>query len=745
MSQQYACDDFPIGSPVAIYLARSSTTIVGSVRYFGNTHFAEGQWLGLELVPECTKFAKNNGSVQGETYFTRSFNTGGDANVCEDEDEDENEDDNSKRDHEINFAIFTKPDNAHLLSFSELLQIKSLSEQSKSLLINHYFGTLREEYLNLLSTLEKLQIEYGCVVEDREQISEKFQNLSIEQEALKLLASSETNTALNDQDQDTLLANKKLEIQLLQLREQFTEKEYQYIGTIKSLKSDILQLESKFKSYTNNDRNVIDDMNESEMLVEKLSLQNTELSEQIEQLSERLKELERVLQGNKELICCYEQTEKELNNLLQESELQLHSKDKTLDDMQLKLAKTDDLISKYRRTISNMESTNESAVNYKGFYISLLLTAWGSFEHLLSEICEGAHISQEGRVRIQFLKSLYTLKGFLPVIRDLCETKEQRRQWDITEMNLQAIYYLALYDEDNVIASKYSVVTEKIIKSIVNWVKGNDEANEASFIVSMSNEELMIDLKDDCWSKSFEKSLLLRELVLYKLQEVRELGLIDEEPFSHIEHLRDLNKGIVLDGTVEEFVEDCKSSGKASFTVVAIEKCPQPLISPPTIQEPRTATDLNSDDEEKQTIINNLGMRIRILEAKLTDERHIQSEIQHLKSKLNSYDHIRKEQDESLKESDAKLKGLEEEIENLHRKLAKYGISPDFATEFSIDTFRKTEQLATMKRQRALIKKLTTISSSAATYLPISKPRLSPSTPRSAISQIDSLFEVLLA
>lgn len=39
---------------------------LATVRFIGNTHFADGQWIGLEL-DEAT--GKNDGAVQGERYF----------------------------------------------------------------------------------------------------------------------------------------------------------------------------------------------------------------------------------------------------------------------------------------------------------------------------------------------------------------------------------------------------------------------------------------------------------------------------------------------------------------------------------------------------------------------------------------------------------------------------------------------------------------------------------------------------
>ncbi|KNC52259.1 CAP-Gly domain-containing linker protein 4 [Thecamonas trahens ATCC 50062] len=58
---------FPLGTRVEFYGLR------GTVRFFGQTQFANGVWVGVELdVAE----GKNNGSVMGQTYFTCALNHG---------------------------------------------------------------------------------------------------------------------------------------------------------------------------------------------------------------------------------------------------------------------------------------------------------------------------------------------------------------------------------------------------------------------------------------------------------------------------------------------------------------------------------------------------------------------------------------------------------------------------------------------------------------------------------------------
>ncbi len=59
--------DFPIGATVDINLGR------GVVRFCGATSFSSGKWVGIELLEPV---GKNDGSVQGVSYFSCPMNYG---------------------------------------------------------------------------------------------------------------------------------------------------------------------------------------------------------------------------------------------------------------------------------------------------------------------------------------------------------------------------------------------------------------------------------------------------------------------------------------------------------------------------------------------------------------------------------------------------------------------------------------------------------------------------------------------
>jgi dynactin 1 len=54
-------DDFAVGATV-----RSNDGRTGIIRYYGETHFAAGIWVGVELPDDS---GKNDGVVQGQRYF----------------------------------------------------------------------------------------------------------------------------------------------------------------------------------------------------------------------------------------------------------------------------------------------------------------------------------------------------------------------------------------------------------------------------------------------------------------------------------------------------------------------------------------------------------------------------------------------------------------------------------------------------------------------------------------------------
>ena len=56
-----APDDFEVGETVQIQDGRTAI-----VRFVGNTHFAVGDWIGVELEDAS---GKNDGAVQGQRYF----------------------------------------------------------------------------------------------------------------------------------------------------------------------------------------------------------------------------------------------------------------------------------------------------------------------------------------------------------------------------------------------------------------------------------------------------------------------------------------------------------------------------------------------------------------------------------------------------------------------------------------------------------------------------------------------------
>jgi len=67
--------DFPIGSRCQVDSNEPGLNKRGTVRFFGKTKFAKGEgvWVGIEYDEPM---GKNDGSVQGERYFTCSPNYG---------------------------------------------------------------------------------------------------------------------------------------------------------------------------------------------------------------------------------------------------------------------------------------------------------------------------------------------------------------------------------------------------------------------------------------------------------------------------------------------------------------------------------------------------------------------------------------------------------------------------------------------------------------------------------------------
>lgn len=135
-----------LGSWVSLNLSKSDVAIIGTVAFNGYTDFSDGVWLGIVLVPECRKFAKNKGSVQGKQYFTQF-----------EQDRNSTIDTNQST---ANFGIFVRPEKIKILSVDDVIALANLSVDSKIQLLHENIETQRLKYIDLLSKFEIINVEY---------------------------------------------------------------------------------------------------------------------------------------------------------------------------------------------------------------------------------------------------------------------------------------------------------------------------------------------------------------------------------------------------------------------------------------------------------------------------------------------------------------------------------------------------------------------------------------------------------
>ncbi|KAI0463078.1 hypothetical protein LJB42_003093 [Komagataella kurtzmanii] len=301
----------------------------GVVRFKGQTQFADGEWVGVELDQPT---GKNNGSVQGVQYFTISKPAANDTTNL--------------------YGIFVRstileaPDNSRLKQIVCKLQEKL--QRYKATQLDHLkeINDLKERNKELQSELEEVQIQLEMDFVDKELLEEKNRDLTIRleeitdqftdlqkdnnllQEELQLNNDLESEQLGLDEetDHDVLLKKvKKFELALLQLKKVSSANESQYIKRIAQLEEklstlssieikyeDALAALSESQEKVNDLKNNLESLDNSEEVIEKLIQQNVDLQEKVTTLQESISELEQLEKLDKDLEENYLQMENDL-------------------------------------------------------------------------------------------------------------------------------------------------------------------------------------------------------------------------------------------------------------------------------------------------------------------------------------------------------------------------------------------------------------------------------------------------
>ncbi|AOA65097.1 Large subunit of the dynactin complex [Komagataella phaffii CBS 7435] len=301
----------------------------GVVRFKGQTQFADGEWVGVELDQPT---GKNNGSVQGVQYFTIGKP---DAN-----------DTTNLYGIFVRSTILEAPDNSRLKQIVSKLQEKL--QRYKATQLDHLkeINDLKERNKELQSELEEVQIQLEMDFVDKELLEEKNRDLTIRleeitdqftdlqkdnnllQEELQLNNDLESEQSGLDEEtnHDALLKKvKKFELALLQLKKVSSANESQYIKRIAQLEEklstlssieikyeDALAALSESQEKVNDLKNNLESFDNSEEVIERLIQQNVDLQEKVTTLQESISELEQLEKLDKDLEENYLQMENDL-------------------------------------------------------------------------------------------------------------------------------------------------------------------------------------------------------------------------------------------------------------------------------------------------------------------------------------------------------------------------------------------------------------------------------------------------
>lgn len=673
-------NEIHIGSWVSLRLSSSSPSssnipIIGTVKFIGKTDFAEGSWLGLLLIDECRKYAKNNGIVKGKRYF--------------------NDDTNS--DTSSNFGLFVRPQSVKIISAHDLLLLSNISLTTK---INLLYSNIQSLNLNLIDYLEKLetsQVENNYLQSENLSLKQQLNDLIINNKTLQ----SSLNIDIKDTDNNLSLKNKKLEILIDHLKEEFHIKECEYLELIDTLKKDFQNLEIKLLNKNSNiiNSNILSDLNSSELIIEKLTSENSDLLIKIDNLNIKILELEKLIKLNNDLNLFYEQSEKELNEIINNLKQNLKEKNNELLIYKQNLNNANKIISSY-------ELNNQFSYKFNDLIKKILISIDSSFIEY-SNFISNKILPVEYNQILKFIKSLYKLKYFTNSILEFCNFNysTEFKNWNLLKLKLDFILQLLIYNPNTFLDFQSNI--DSIISFIMQCLESNNE-NDFEILLSMSlNLPLDINsfLKNE--NNLFELSLIYREIMIFYT------SIDNSEIYNNLIDLRIKNKGIQLENNdllLEQCIENNELFKNLNYIDVDLINSPFWKYLKKDNEGEKEKEQIESKKNINSDLFNELELKIKILQSKLQDEKKIQQELLQLEKNVKNYENNENDLKLQLNKAKENEINLNSRIKNLQNILNKYGIKDNFQLNDEFNILEKSKLLNTIEKQRSLISKLTEIS-----------------------------------
>ncbi|ODV97812.1 hypothetical protein PACTADRAFT_31241 [Pachysolen tannophilus NRRL Y-2460] len=385
----------------------------GIIRYIGETEFANGEWIGIELIDSI---GKNNGSVNDVKYFELEKQDGNNygifirAGACEIVD-DENqgiEKNYIQNEFQLNRPTYLSEIAETKLNKSNNKEIEKLHNiiyklQDKLKLMKEDIERLNNEKVNLTKLLTKSEENLERLTIDKELFNEKNELLIFEMEELNKkyldlqddFAALQEELKLNQEIENEILAaaddsnnntntdilhkrNKLMEIALFNLKNVSTDKENELLLKISSLESELSRLtdiEIKYnetlQKLTNAEliitqlKSQIDSTLETEKLIENLTEKNISLSETIKNLNQTVAELEQLQDLDENLAQNHAELENELKKELDSMKQKINQDNLLIKELKEKSQYLEKKLSNFRHesvvNIPNSEILHESS------------------------------------------------------------------------------------------------------------------------------------------------------------------------------------------------------------------------------------------------------------------------------------------------------------------------------------------------------------------------------------------------
>ncbi|CAG89374.2 DEHA2F14806p [Debaryomyces hansenii CBS767] len=357
----------------------------GIIRFIGQTQFASGKWIGVELQRAN---GKNDGSVNDIRYFECEKKDGNygvfvrQSLISSSSLQKSKATDTSNLENIIN-KLQDKLRNAN----EEAKELKRKIEQLKEEVIQHQNATQSvESKLEMVTTdkefleesnhkvnqaLDELQSKYEDLRTDFQIMSEEVQlNNQIEQE---IIASMEHSNANEVDIQIILSRNKSLEIALTSLQKLSAENELNLKKEIHDLNQRLVLNEKEIGSHDQLLRNIsvaqetidslqsqLDSALQSEKMIEHLNIENDSLNSKVSSLTKtvdeltELHELDKSLEENQALV------EKELRKDIYNLSSKIMNNEIVIQDLDRKNKYMESKISEFKKRSNNNVSDDEN-------------------------------------------------------------------------------------------------------------------------------------------------------------------------------------------------------------------------------------------------------------------------------------------------------------------------------------------------------------------------------------------------